>query len=580
MSTQEHATSGGYWKAGLAGAGLVALCVFVSRLPYERENSLYQPVTHVINVALTVGIAFGVLLIAWAIGFGIYSTTRTAERRRILHAPGWANRHSIIDHLGIRAAKREGKQTRPSLATRAGRNGYKPKPTDYGQWLGKAVSGFRPARGSQIYADWQKSLLFVAPQGSGKTALMLHSLIDAPGGALAASTKPDIYTLTAELRAEQGPVLLFNPQNVAGLDGNFGWDPLTGCEHYQVAQDRATALVRGTKAITAMTEQSWAEKCIEIVSKYLMAARLKGYDLRAVAYWLSHPEDESAVRILQQNPQHVPGGWAESLAAELRSSADRMKGSIWSLARASVAFMSNPLIAAATTRTNDLFDVKDFIRARGTLYLLGDSSDETIAPLLAALTDYIYRGFRELAQSEPDSRLDPPFGFFLDEVTKITPVPLAEWAADIRAHGGYIVAVCQALAQLEERWGKEGLAMIKGLFSKVILPGIQDQQVLEELSKLVGPRWVKAKSHGRTTSSSGTSSSENESDRKEEIMPPEQIRMLPPRHALILIRESKAVVTKFTLGQVRAKKMLAKLHAEKAKKRAAASAQTDVRVAA
>ncbi|WP_329073526.1 type IV secretory system conjugative DNA transfer family protein [Amycolatopsis sp. NBC_01480] len=567
MSSNEFDTSRDV-KTGLGGAALLAGSIGIGQLPYDSVDSIYQPVAHVVDTALTVGGVAGGLLVAGSVAHGFYGNSRTAHRRRVFHAPGWANRHSFADHLGAKAIRRAGQQTRPSLANRADRRAAKATNSDFGQFLGKAVTGFRPARGSEVFADFQKSLLFVAPPGAGKTALMLHSLMDAPGSVLATSTKPDIYTLTSELRAELGPVYLFNPQNVGGLLSTFGWDPLIGCEHYQVAQDRATALVKGTRAITAMQEASWGEKCVEIMSKYLMAARLWGQDLRAVAYWLAHPDDETAVRILQQFPSHVPDGWAASLEAEMRSSADRMKGSIWSLARGSVSFMSNPVIAQACTKgAGESFNVKEFALSRGTLYLLGDSSDETIAPLLAALTDYVYRDFKALAQVQPGERLDPPFGFFLDEVTKITPVPLADWAADIRSHGGYITAITQSFAQIEDRWGKEGLAAIKGLFSKVILPGIQNLQDLEELSKLVGTREVDAVSEGETDSASGRSKSRNRSKRKELILPPEDIRMLPPMHALIMINESKAVVTKFKHGQIRAKKMTEGLRAAKAKAR-------------
>ncbi|WP_431879061.1 type IV secretory system conjugative DNA transfer family protein [Amycolatopsis sacchari] len=561
MSSKNSATKRDF-KAGALGGGLLVGSVALGQLPYDSPESIYQPVSGVIDTALTVGGVGGAALLGGAIGHGVYSNSRMARRRRIFHAEGWADRHSFADQLGRRAIRRRGQQTRPSLVNRAARAGYKPKDTDFGQYLGKAVTGFRPARGSKVYADFEKSLLIVAPPGAGKTALALHPMMDAPGSILVTSTKPDVYTLTSEIRGQYGPVLLFNPQGVGGIPGNFGWDPLIGCQHYQVATDRASALVKGTKAITAMQEASWGEKCIEIVSKYLMAARLKGYDLRAVQYWLAHPDDETAVRILHEFPAYVPDGWASALEAEMRSSADRMKGSIWSLARASVAFMSNPVVAAACTAgAGESFNVRSFAESRGALYLLGDKSDETIAPLLSALTDYVYRDVKALAQSKASERLDPPFGFFLDEVTKITPVPLADWAADARAHGMYITAITQSFAQIEERWGKEGLAALKTLFSKVIMGGIQNLNDLEELSKLVGYREVDAISEGETASASGLSKSRNRSKRKELILPPEEIRMLPEGHALVLLNQSKAVVVKFKKGQIRAQKELAKVRA-------------------
>jgi type IV secretory pathway TraG/TraD family ATPase VirD4 len=447
------------------------------------------------------------------------------------------------------------------LENRRERGGYKPKDTDYGQYLGRAVTGSRSVRGTRTYMSFERCLICIAPPGAGKTALMLHPLLDAPGAALVASTKTDVYDHTWELRAQYGPTALFNPQNVGGLGGNFRWDPLIGCEHYQAATDRATALVRGTKAITAMQEASWGEKCIEILAKYLMAARLANQDLNSVAYWLAHPDDESAVRILRHfTPEYAPPGWAGALEAEMRSAADRMKGSIWSLARGAVAFMSNPLVSAACSKgAGESFNAREFARSRGTLYLLGDDRDETIAPLLNALTDYVYQEVKATAAASPRHRLDPPFGFFLDEVTKITPVPLDKWAADARGHGMYITAITQSFDQIRERWGEIGAGAISSLFSKVILGGIQNMRDLEELSKLIGTRKVQVVSEGESESSSGKSRSRNMTMRQEVIMPPEEIRMLPRGYALVLCGEARAVVVKYKKGQVRAERELARL---------------------
>ncbi|MEU7480585.1 type IV secretory system conjugative DNA transfer family protein [Lentzea sp. NPDC042327] len=437
--------------------------------------------------------------------------------------------------------------------------------SDYGQFLGRSVTGRWRARRRKVFASFERCLLFVAPPGKGKTAMMIHQLLDAPGAALVASTKPDLWWLTSELRARKGPIALFNPQGMAGLKSTLKFNPLIGCEHYQTAVDRASDLVSGCKMITAMQEASWGEKCVEILSKYLMAARLGGYDLHRVVHWLSHNSDEEAVLILQRNrnnPQaSVPVGWAESLHAEMKSDADRMKASIWSLARGAVAFMANPVIAqSCSAGADDAFDAQEFIANGGTLYLLGDDRDETIAPLLSALTSYIYEEVKKAALlTGIDGRLDPSFGFFLDEVTKITPVPVHKWAADARAFGIYITICCQAFSALVERWGANTVKTIMNLFSKVVFGGVQDPDDLDDLVKLLGRREFTLVSTGESESASGTSRSRSKAPKEEQLLKADEIAQIPDMHAIAVIGNAKPVMIKFTKGQVRAKKELEQL---------------------
>lgn len=550
------------------GAGLLVATIGLDSWDAIAETGLIDDI-------LTKGEVSGAVLTAVALGHAKWQASDLAEQRRALGPDGFARSKEFRKYLGARAIRRLGKQTRPSLHRSPwrkvrdlpNRRMYRPVPTDYGQYLGRAVTGGLGAVGRRTYASWEQLLLVVAPPGMGKTAMMLHSLIDAPGGLVAASTKPDLYRLTRELRAEVGPTLLFNPQCIGNIPGDFRWDPLVGCEHYQTATKRAAALVSGTKSITAMQEASWGEKCVEILAKYLMAARLGGDDLHKVAYWLARPDDEQAVRILRENPQYAPTGWAESLEAEMRSGADRMKASIWSLARGAVAFMGNPLIAAACGRDTggDSFDVRRFALERGTLYLIGDDGDETIAPLLNALTTHIYDEVRAMAASMETGRLDPPFGFFLDELTKITPVPIDKWASDARAHGLYITAICQTFAQLRERWGDNVFDSIMTLFGKVILGGIQTYSDLNDLVKTIGEEPTVVISEGTSTSKTGTSKSVSKGVRDQLIIATKVLRELEKGYALVLIGSVKAVVVKFSKGQVRADKEVLALRKAKAK---------------
>jgi hypothetical protein len=552
---------------GAVGVALGTGSYLLGDTPLTRPDVFPQVFADVMEQVSAWGVVGGMAITAGTIGGAVWRRSRTAKYRELFRAEGWADRHDFADTIGSKAIRALGPQTRPSLHDKDNPPiGRVIKPTDYGQRIGKCVTGARRVRGRGVYASFEESLLVIAPPGKGKTALILHMLLDAPGAVLAASTKPDLVLLTRELRAQRGPVLEFNPQRIGGLEGNFRWNPLIGCEDQQTAEARARAHVHGTKAIMAMTEKSWSEKCIKIVAMYMMAARLADHDMSAVAYWLSHPEIEEAVRILKHFGDVVPAGTWQALEAEMRSKADRMKDSIWSLAREAVAYMGNPVVAAACAKgAGETFDVAEFVHSRGTLYLLGSDEDESIAPLLNALTSYIYSGMKAEALRQPGQRLDPPFGFILDEASKITPVPLDKWASDLRSHGGYITAVVQSRGQVRERWGDIGAGIIWDLFSLVVLRGLKNPDDLRDLAGLVGTRKVEVVSHGESEGRGGRSRSSNRSEREEQVLTPNQIRQLPKGHALVVIGEANAAVVKYRKGQVRAERELRKLRARLAR---------------
>lgn len=558
--SNDKATKRRELRAGLIGLGIAT--------PAAALNSLADDGSTIDSI-MTPTTAAGAALMIGAAGHSRYRKSRRAVRRRAWRATGWADKHAFDDHLSA-AALRKGRlaaQVRPSLERRADRAGHRVRPTDYGVYLGKAVTGPAAVRRRGVYSSYEQSTLLYGPPGSGKTAFLIHPILDAPGACVVASAKPDIYQLTHELRRLKGPVQLFNPSEVGGIQSDFQWDPMTGCEHHAVAVARARALVEGTKAITEIQEKSWAEKCIDIVSRMILAARLGGGDMTTVAFWLAHPEREEALVILRQEEHqaYVPAGWANALQAEMRSEADRMKASIWSLARSAVAFMANPVVARACSQgAGASLDIRKFVDSRSTLYLLGSDEDDSIGPLLNALTHYVYYGAK--SHAEEVGRLDPPLSVILDEVTTITPVPLPSWSAVARGAGIALIAATQTPAQVRERWGVQGESRLKTTMgTKIILGGIQELKDLEEWSSLVGHRAVEVVTAGESKSGKGSSTSRNITERWEPLMKPDAIRQLPAQHALVLSGAAPAVVVRYRKGQVRAERMLKRLAKHNAK---------------
>lgn len=98
--------------------------------------------------------------------------------------------------------------------------------------------------------------------------------------------------------------------------------------------------------------------------------------------------------------------------------------------------MDSPTVAdACRPSPAEQFNVEAFLRWRGTLYLVGGAGDKRLAPLLTALTEYVFDEAQRIAAQQPGGRLSPTLNFVLDEVANITPVPLDRWASDSRGWG-------------------------------------------------------------------------------------------------------------------------------------------------
>ena len=65
----------------------------------------------------------------------------------------------------------------------------------------------------------------MAPPRTYKTAFLADVIMEYPGPVIATTTKADIYALTSAVRAEIGPVHVFNPQHIGGVPSTFCWYP-------------------------------------------------------------------------------------------------------------------------------------------------------------------------------------------------------------------------------------------------------------------------------------------------------------------------------------------------------------------
>ncbi len=103
----------------------------------------------------------------------------------------------------------------------------------------------------------------------------------------ATTTKADVHALTSAVRAETGPVHVFNPQHIGSVASTFAWNPLDACEEPAVAIRRADAFATAVTQKGVEDASFWAAKASDYLRGYFHAAALPRLDLRHVARWVA-----------------------------------------------------------------------------------------------------------------------------------------------------------------------------------------------------------------------------------------------------------------------------------------------------
>ena len=216
---------------------------------------------------------------AWAFLPGRYLPGNRARYLRLrlhlrLHpGKGFSTVFGLWLRWGRFAALRRSARIRRSLGLwqRAG------DPGEHSVFLGRAH--FRHG----LRVPLEEHVLVMAPPRTFKTAFLADVILRYPGPVIATTTKADVFALTSGVRAERGPVHVFNPQQIGGVPSTFRWSPVAGC------QDQATAIRRADAFAHAVSQKGvedgtfWSAKASDYLRAYFHAAALKGADLRAVA---------------------------------------------------------------------------------------------------------------------------------------------------------------------------------------------------------------------------------------------------------------------------------------------------------
>jgi type IV secretion system protein VirD4 len=480
----------------------------------------------------------------------IGTVRRWSLRSRWNH--GLASRWQILRHGSRWAVRRQMRTLRPSFEELSFWRRL---------WVPTSEFAYRLARVGwfTIWATCEDTRLVIGAPRTGKSQELAGRIIDAPGAVIATSTRTDLVSLTAQLRARRGPVFIFNPSGVGGLASTVTFDPLTGCDNPKTAVERAGDLIAGGPGTGSSGERGsesdrehWAGQARDTLAVLLHAAALGGRSMRDVHAWVSDPDTahETVRDLLRGCPE--PGFEAE--LTHFVATNDRTRSSITQSIRPALMWLHDPIAARAagqpvtapvidasgvTLPDDDIppgLDVEALLALSGTVYLLG-AEEAQVAPLLAALTGHIARLARQIAARQPDGRLDPPLSLDLDEAALICPIPLDKWTADMGGRNITIRIAVQSRPQLRQRWGHDGAAALtNNATSLVIFGGTRDAADLQAYSTLAGEREQRVVTRDRTGKVI------SETTQRAPVVTPAQIAQLPRGRVLVIRRDMPPVI--------------------------------------
>jgi type IV secretion system protein VirD4 len=373
------------------------------------------------------------------------------------------------------------------------------------------------------------SVLAFGPPGSYKThALVIPAALEWQGPLVATSIKPDLLRATLAHRASLGEMWVYDPLALSGVPA-AQWTPLAYCGTYAKAKRIGRMLadaadVQGHKQDDANYWQLLGAKLLACV---LYAAAGTGRTMADVARWVDVQDfDEVAQALAGLGDEQALDAWAACI-----SRPDNTRGSVFGTAETLLDVFGDPVIAQSAEGCD--LDVDALLTgANNTLYLYAPASEqERLRPLFELLVSVVINRAEELAAAQPDGMLNPRLFVCLDEAGNCAAIKkLPQLATTGRGQGIQLLTIWHDEAQLAYRYGRRAATVLNGHRAKLILSGQADPASLELASKLVGDQAVTQTS--QTVGDGRNAVTESVAYRR--LLPPEAVRQLKPRRALLI----------------------------------------------
>ena len=459
---------------------------------------------------------------------------------------GFATRADVGRELSPAACRRRATVTRPDL-TRRGR--ARAALGQVGIPLHRAA-----VTGQDLWLPLENATGVIAPQQSGKTLTdLIHKVLARPGRAAGhlhqARPVPPHRHRPGTRRIRRAPA---RPDRRRELAAAGAVVPDPGLRHGEGGETprpgpRPRHQRRQRSSDGAGNHRFFERRAVDVLTAYLLAAA----PVRTRRSRSSWPGARTT-------PTPKPPTSSATIPAWPPSAAPCNKPKRWSRrpGPGSGRPSATPSAASPTptsptppspTPNKPGFDPDAFIRAGGTLYVVGSDDDAAAqAPLVTAFVQHVLDTARRLALTDSATtgreRLTPPFTAVLDEVASICPLPdLPDTLSDSAGRGVCIHYALQSPAQAQLRWGKAAATLFDNTTALTILGGLKSEDTLKWASLLVGRRLEERRSRQTGRGLSHPDSHQIGHERVD-ILEPAAVRQIPRGRALLIVRAMPALI--------------------------------------
>lgn len=351
--------------------------------------------------------------------------------------------------------------------------------------IGRTVGG-----GQLLYGSFEDMHIDIWGPRTGKTtSRAVPAILAAPGAVLVTSNKRDVVDATRDVRAEAGPVWVFDPQAIALEKPTWWWNPLSYVTDEVKAAKMAEHFATGSRDPGARTDAYFDPAGQDLLAGFLLAAALDSRPITTVYTWLTRPSDDTAVDILR--------GHGFDLSADQVSGVidapEKQRGGVFGTAQQMASCLTNRQVSAWVTPTGAVdnrpqFNPEAFVRESGTIYSLSKEGRGTAGPLVTALTVAVVEAAEELAARSTGGRLQTPLLGVLDEAANVCRwKELPNLYSHYGSRGIVLMTILQSWSQGVDVWGESGMKKLWSASNvKVYGGGVSEATFLEDLSRIIG----------------------------------------------------------------------------------------------
>nr|WP_181716189.1 TraM recognition domain-containing protein [Cryobacterium sp.]QJS06045.1 conjugal transfer protein TraG [Cryobacterium sp.] len=388
-----------------------------------------------------------------------------------------------------------------------------------------------------LFGTWEDMHIDIWGPRTGKTtSRAVPAILAAPGGVLVTSNKRDVVDATRDVRAEAGPVWVFDPQGISLENPTWWWNPLSYVTDEVKAAKLADHFASGSRDPGAKTDAYFDPAGQDLLAGLLLAAALDQRPITDVYSWLTRPSEEEAVDILRDHGFTLTADQVRGVI----NAPEKQRGGIYGTAQQMASCLTNRQVAAwvnpsgATTADDPRphFDPVAFVRDGGTLYSLSKEGRGTAGPLVTALTVAVVEAAEELAAGSAGGRLAVPLLGVLDEAANVCRWrELPNLYSHYGSRGIVLMTILQSWSQGVDVWGESGMRKLWSASNiKVYGGGVSEDAFLEQLSKLIGDYDRQSSS----VSSGRGGRSVNQQLHRERILGVDELAAMPKGRAVVL----------------------------------------------